>query len=98
MVGRARAGHPPTTDRRRPTSLGDVAAIKTTADVFAQLDDQFGGDHARRSVIQYLNNDVAPLLRGRYTEQVGRALFSTVAEATLLAGWMSYDACHHGLA
>lgn len=78
--------------------LGDVAAIKTTADMFAQLDDQFGGDHARHSVIQYLNNDVAPLLQGRYTEQVGRALFSTVAEATLLAGWMSYDACHHGLA
>ncbi|WP_206269826.1 hypothetical protein [Streptomyces sp. DH1] len=79
-------------------SLGDVAAIKTTADMFAQLDDQFGGEHARHAVIQYLSNDVAPLLRGRYTEQVGRALFSTVAEATLLAGWMSYDACHHGLA
>ncbi|MEZ7006948.1 hypothetical protein [Streptomyces sp. AD55] len=79
-------------------SLGDVAAIKTTADMFAQLDDQFGGDHARHAVIQYLSNDVASLLRGRYTEQVGRALFSTVAEATLLAGWMSYDACHHGLA
>jgi ATP/maltotriose-dependent transcriptional regulator MalT len=66
--------------------------------MFAQLDDRFGGDHARHSFIQYLNNDVVPLLRGRYTEQVGRALFSTVAEATLLAGWMSYDACHHGLA
>lgn len=78
--------------------LGDVAAVKTTADMFAQLDDRFGGGHARHSLIQYLNNDVVPLLRGRYTEQVGRALFSTVAEATLLAGWMSYDACHHGLA
>ncbi len=78
--------------------LGDVAAIKTTADMFAQLDDQFGGDHARHSVIQYLNNDVTPMLRGQYTEQVGRVLYSTVAEATLLAGWMSYDACHHGLA
>ncbi|MFD4956194.1 hypothetical protein [Streptomyces sp. NPDC058451] len=31
--------------------LGEVAAIKTTADMFAQLDDQFGGDHARHSVI-----------------------------------------------
>ncbi|MCX5351982.1 helix-turn-helix domain-containing protein [Streptomyces mirabilis] len=78
--------------------LGDVAAIKTTADMFAQLDDQFGGEHARRAVIQYLSNEVDPLLQGRYTEQVGRTLFSTVAEATLLAGWMSYDACHHGLA
>ncbi|MEU6991919.1 hypothetical protein ABZ953_14830 [Streptomyces sp. NPDC046465] len=95
-------GPEPGTPRPRNNGVrvgaGDVAAVKTTADFFARLDDQFGGDHARHSVIQYLNNDVAPLLRGQYTEQVGRALFSTVAEATLLAGWMSYDACRHGLA
>ncbi|MFF4346302.1 hypothetical protein [Streptomyces sp. NPDC001530] len=78
--------------------LADVATIKTTADLFAQLDDRFGGEHARLAVIQYLSRDVTPLLNGRYTEAVGRALFSTVAEATLLAGWMSYDTCHHGLA
>ncbi|MFJ8600403.1 hypothetical protein ACIREM_17095 [Streptomyces shenzhenensis] len=78
--------------------LGDVAAIKTTADMFAELDDRFGGDHARHAAVQYLSTEVTPILRGQYTEQVGRALFSTVAEATLLAGWMSYDACYHGLA
>lgn len=78
--------------------LADVAMVKATSDTFAALDDQFGGEHARHSVIQYLSRDVAPLLGGRYSEGVGRALFSTVAEATLLAGWMSYDACHHGLA
>ncbi|MET7385234.1 hypothetical protein ACFYPT_18080 [Streptomyces sp. NPDC005529] len=78
--------------------LGDVAAIKTTADMFAELDDRFGGDHARHAAIQYLSTEVTPLLRGQYTEQVGRALLSTTAEATLLAGWMSYDACRHGLA
>ncbi|WP_171987871.1 tetratricopeptide repeat protein [Streptomyces sp. MP131-18] len=77
--------------------LADVAAVKTTTDLFAQLDDRFGGDHARHSVIQYLTREVAPLLNGQYKEAVGRALFSTAAEATLLAGWMSYDACHHGL-
>ena len=78
--------------------LADVAAIKATSDMFAQLDDRFGGDHARHALIQYLSRDVAPLLTGQYKESVGRALFSTVAEATLLAAWMSYDACHHGLA
>ncbi|PTM87643.1 hypothetical protein [Streptomyces sp. VMFN-G11Ma] len=78
--------------------FGDVAAIKTTADMFAELDDRFGGDHARHAAVQYLSTEVTPLLRGQYTEQVARALFSTVAEATLLAGWMSYDACRHGLA
>lgn len=78
--------------------LADVAMVKATSDTFATLDDRFGGQHARHAVIQYLSRDVAPLLSGRYTEGVGRALFSTVAEATLLAAWMSYDACQHGLA
>ncbi len=78
--------------------LADVAMVKSTSGMFAQLDDRFGGDHARHSVVQYLSRDVAPLLTGQYTEAVGRALFSTVAESTLLAGWMSYDSCHHGLA
>ncbi len=90
----------PATQRANGLRVGltDVSVIKTTSDMFAQLDDQFGGDHARHALIQYLSRDVAPLLSGQYTEAVGRALFSTVAEATLLAGWMSYDACHHGLA
>lgn len=78
--------------------IADVATIRSTSEVFAQLDDRFGGQHARQAVVQYLSRDVAPLLNGQYTEAVGRALFSTVAESTLLAGWMSYDACHHGLA
>ncbi|WP_328460886.1 hypothetical protein [Streptomyces sp. NBC_00448] len=82
----------------RRIGLTDVAVIKSTGDAFARLDDQFGGEHARHAVIQYLSCDVAPLLRGRYNDATGRALFSTVAELTLLAGWMSYDACHHGLA
>ncbi|WP_211265592.1 hypothetical protein [Actinacidiphila oryziradicis] len=90
---------PDTANARGPrVGLADVATVKSTSDMFAQLDDRFGGDHARHSVIQYLSRDVAPLLSGQYTEAVGRVLFSTVAESTLLAGWMSYDSCHHGLA
>jgi hypothetical protein len=82
----------------RRVGLADVAIVKATSETFSLLDDRFGGEHARHSVVQYLSRDVAPLLTGTYTEGVGRALFSTVAEATLLAAWMSYDACHHGLA
>ncbi|QPP06567.1 hypothetical protein G4Z16_09320 [Streptomyces bathyalis] len=78
--------------------LADVDAVKSTSDMFSEMDDRFGGDHGRQAVIQYLSRDVAPLLTGQYTEAVGRALFSTVAESTLLAAWMSYDTCHHGLA
>jgi hypothetical protein len=48
--------------------------------------------------VEYLRGEVAPLLHGRYTEAVGRALFSATAEFTLGVGWMAYDAGKHGLA
>lgn len=78
--------------------LADVHAMETTIDLFAKLDNTFGGNHARRSLIQFLASDVEQLLRGRYDEVTGRALHRAVGEAALLAGWMSYDAGHHGLA
>ena len=70
---------------------GDVERFRVTVDAFRQLDDRFGGGHARQALIQYLSGDGDRLLRGRFTEAVGSALFSSVAEATLLAAWMSYD-------
>lgn len=76
----------------------DVERFRTTVDLFVQLDNRFGGGHARQSLIQYLAADAERMLRGRYTEPVGRALFSAVAEATLLAAWMTYDSALHGLA
>jgi len=78
--------------------LRDVQRVKATTDMFAAMDDSYGGGHARPMLMQYLNSEVAGLLTGRYTDAVGRALFSVVAEATLLAAWMSYDTAHHGIA
>ena len=71
--------------------LADVERFRATVDMFADLDDRFGGGHARAALIQYLSTDAGRLLGGRYTETTGRAVFSSVAEATLLAAWMSYD-------
>jgi transcriptional regulator with XRE-family HTH domain len=71
--------------------MADVDRFRATVQMFVQLDDRFGGGHARDALIQYLRTDAERLLRGRYTEAVGRALFSATAEATLLAAWMSYD-------
>jgi hypothetical protein len=48
--------------------------------------------------VEYLRGEVAPLLRARYTDAVGRALFSATSEFTLGVGWMAYDAGKHGLA
>jgi hypothetical protein len=92
-------GRPPaerSTGRR--VGAGEIAAISATVEHFASLDNRFGGGHARRALIQYLSADVAPLLHGRCVETTRRQLFSTVAEATLLAAWSCYDSGGHGLA
>jgi hypothetical protein len=59
--------------------------------MFRELDNRFGGGHAREALIRYLQGDAVRLLRGRYPDTVGSALLSAVAEATQLAAWMTYD-------
>jgi transcriptional regulator with XRE-family HTH domain len=76
----------------------DVARVRASSALFAELDNRFGGAHARRSLIHFLERDAAALLTGRYTDEVGRELFAAVAEASLLAAWTSYDCGLHGLA
>jgi hypothetical protein len=72
--------------------MSDVERFRATVEMFVQLDDRYGGGHARQALIQYLSGDGGRLLRGRHPEAVRGALVSAVAEATLLAAWMSYDA------
>lgn len=83
---------------RRAIGAVDVNMVRSTAEAFSMLDGRFGGGHARRALIQYLHTDVRPMLDGQYSDDVGRQLHSAVAEALLLAGWMSYDSGLHGIA
>lgn len=82
----------------RAVGAVDVDMVRSTADAFSILDGKFGGGHARRALIQYLHTDVRPMLDGKYSDGVGKELHSVVAEALLLAGWMSYDSGLHGIA
>ncbi|MEY9843609.1 collagen-like protein [Streptacidiphilus sp. MAP5-3] len=79
-------------------SRGDVAAVRAVGDLFRALDNAYGGGHARQALIRYLESEAEPMLRGRYNEAIGRALFGAVADLTRLAGWTSYDIGAHGLA
>jgi hypothetical protein len=72
-------------------ALSDVQRFRATVDVFARLDDRFGGGHARQALIQYLRTDGDRMLSGSYSDVLGRELFAAVGEATLLAAWMTYD-------
>ncbi|MFF6991655.1 hypothetical protein [Streptomyces sp. NPDC010273] len=82
----------------RAVGAMDVDMVRSTAEAFSMLDGKFGGGHARRALIQYLHTDVRPMLDGKHSDAVGKELHSAVAEALLLAGWMSYDSGLHGIA
>ena len=76
----------------------DVEAIREVTKTFLRLDNLFGGGRARPTVIRYLHDEIAPLLRqGNYSDSVRGELFAA-AELTRLAGWMAYDLEQHGLA
>ena len=83
----------------RQVGRADVEAIREVTQTFYRLDNLFGGGRARLTVVRYLHDEVGPLLHdGRYSETVGKDLFSAAAELTRLAGWMAYDLEQHGLA
>lgn len=78
--------------------VSDVAALRATVTMFAALDGTYGGAHARRSLVQFLQSGLLPLLKGRRGRCLGTELQAAAAEALLLAAWMTYDAGLHGLA
>jgi hypothetical protein len=83
---------PPAGVAERFVSAADVAMLQTMTRTFRQLDNRFGGGHARSTVSHYLVGEAAPMLRaGQFREGVRRELFGAVAELNQLARWMAYD-------
>ncbi|MGC5010172.1 helix-turn-helix transcriptional regulator [Streptosporangium sp. DT93] len=83
---------------RHTVGMADVDRTNEARTVFGQLDDQFGAGLVRPTVMRYLDNTVAPLLRGRYDDRVGAALMSAAAGMAWLAGWTAFDLNRHGQA
>jgi hypothetical protein len=68
----------------------DVEWFRATVDMFAKLDDRYGGGHARSALTQYLSTDAERMLNGRYSDETGRAL---VTPECRWAQPISYPAC-----
>ncbi|MET8869808.1 hypothetical protein ABZW11_43330 [Nonomuraea sp. NPDC004580] len=85
---------------RRPVGrpgAGDVVRIRAVTASFADLDDRYGGGHARQAVAAYLSREVTPLL----ANATGRSrpdLFTAAAELSYLAAYMAMDAGANALA
>jgi len=82
----------------RRVGLTDVDGVRAMRHNLKAVDDARGGGTALPLAVTYLRREVAPLLRGRFTDPIGRSLFSATAEFTLGVGWMAYDAGRHELA
>ncbi|GGL53595.1 hypothetical protein [Planomonospora parontospora] len=82
----------------RRVDTDDVERLRTCQDQFLDLDRRHGGGHARTFLAEFLARDVAPMLRGSYTDSVGRELFAVAAELTGTLAFMAYDAADHAAA
>lgn len=93
---------PPETRARtaegRRVGLSDVERIEAARTSFSQMDHLSGAGLVRPAVVDYLHHQVAPLLRGSYSDRVGGALLSAAAGVTRLAAWEAYDLLRPGLA
>lgn len=82
----------------RQVGFSDVEAIRATTVHFRQLDQRHGGAHLRTQVVRVLNHEATNARTASYSEAVGVALFSALAELTCLAGYLTFDAGRHALA
>lgn len=95
VVGRMEAIQ---TGRVQHIGMPDVHTVVAMTERISELDDQFGGRHARPMAAAFLVNTVAPYLRADATEEVRKAMMSAASDLCYLTGYMAVDEGVHGLA
>ncbi|MFF0446426.1 tol-pal system YbgF family protein [Streptomyces sp. NPDC004609] len=95
VVGRMEAVQAGKTQR---IGMADVNMVIAMTERVSDLDDQFGGRHARPMAAAFLVNTVAPYLRADATEEVRKAMMSAASDLCYLTGYMAVDEGVHGLA
>ncbi|MEU7181393.1 MULTISPECIES: Tat pathway signal protein [Streptomyces] len=88
-----------TPSRQQHVGRADVTMVEELTVAFSRMDQQRGGGHGRKAVVQYLRSDVASLLRGKFpNEQVRGDMFSAAGELAYLSAWMAFDNAEHAVA
>ncbi|MFF2131776.1 sporulation protein [Streptomyces olivochromogenes] len=74
----------------------DLDELREAAEDARRWDSKYGGGNWKaNSVTECLDHRAAPLLRGSFTDAIGRELFSVTAELSRLAGWTAFDVGQH---
>ncbi|MCX5050976.1 tol-pal system YbgF family protein [Streptomyces sp. NBC_00474] len=95
VVGRLTAVQ---TGKARRIGYREVDAVAAMTEKVSELDDQFGGRHARPMAAAFLVNTVVPHLQADAPEDVRQALLSATSDLLYLTGFMAVDEGLHGLA
>ncbi|MDT0347020.1 tetratricopeptide repeat protein [Streptomyces litchfieldiae] len=95
VVGRMEAARTGQTQR---IGMAEVDMVIAMTERISELDDQFGGRHARPMAAAFLVNTVAPYLRCDASESVRHAMMSAASDLCYLTGYMAVDEGVHGLA
>ncbi|MEU9504490.1 tetratricopeptide repeat protein [Streptomyces sp. NPDC048196] len=86
------------TGQARRIGMPEVNMVVAMTERVSELDDQFGGRHARPMAAAFLVNTVAPYLRAEASESVRKEMMSAAADLCYLTGYMAVDEGIHGLA
>ncbi|QJS09128.1 tetratricopeptide repeat protein [Streptomyces argyrophyllae] len=78
--------------------MGEVRVVQEMTERVSELDDQFGGRHARPMAAAFLVNTVAGYLKAQAPDAVRKAMMSAASDLCYLTGYMAVDEGLHGLA
>ncbi|MFI0716723.1 tetratricopeptide repeat protein [Streptomyces inhibens] len=95
VVGRMESAQ---TGATRRIGMPEVDMVIAMTERISELDDQFGGRHARPMAASFLVNSVAPYLRADAKDDVRKAMMSAASDLCYLTGYMAVDEGLHGLA
>ncbi|MGI5438460.1 tetratricopeptide repeat protein [Streptomyces shenzhenensis] len=95
VVGRADAVQSGRTAR---IGMNEVDMVVAMTERVSELDDEFGGRHARPMAASFMVNTVASYLRADAPEDVRKAMLSAASDLLYLTGYMAVDEGLHGIA
>ncbi|WP_326595633.1 tetratricopeptide repeat protein [Streptomyces sp. NBC_01803] len=86
------------TGRSQRIGLPEVQMVEAMTARLSDLDDDFGGRHARPMASSFLVNTVAPYLQAPASSAVRQSMMSAASFLCYVTGWMAVDEGLHGLA
>ncbi|MFJ8647994.1 transcriptional regulator [Streptomyces sp. NPDC093546] len=85
-------------DGQTHVSDGDIQMLRAARAHYELMYRKAGGIATRARIVGFLNAETAPLLRGSYSDALGRQLHRATGGLVAVAGICAYDSDAHGLA